>query len=228
MKVAALVSGGKDSVFAIQKMMADGYDVVCMACLVPKNPESYMFHAINTRLVADISEACGLPLLYQETSGVKEEELADMRSALFELKSRYGVSGVCTGAIESVYQKSRVERVCQELGLETFSPLWKNDPEWLLSEMIDIGMEIIFVTVAADGFDEHWLGRRLDHAALSDLLCLHRQSYVHVAGEGGEFETAVLDAPFFKKRIVPVKTRSRWMKNRGYFDILETQLVDKD
>ncbi|MDV0446646.1 hypothetical protein MsAg5_04950 [Methanosarcinaceae archaeon Ag5] len=228
MRIGALVSGGKDSVFAIQKMIEAGHDIVCMVCLVPENPESYMFHSINTKLVADISAASGIPLLYQKTGGVKEEELDDMKNALSALKSEYNISGVCTGAIESVYQKSRVENICKTLELEAFSPLWHANPKSLLSEMIDSGMEIIFVTAAADGLTESWLGRRLDRAALSDLERLNQKNYVHIAGEGGEFETAVLDAPFFKKKIVPIKTNSRWLQNRGYLDILETQLIDKN
>ena len=227
MKIAALVSGGKDSVFAVQKMMDGGHEVVCFICLVPENKESYMFHSINTNLVVSISEACNIPLYYQPTTGIKEEELSEMESVLLKAVSDYGVEGVCSGAIESEYQKSRIENICASLRLKSFTPLWKSDPVALLSEMIHSGMDIRFAAVAADGFDESWLGRPLDCAALSDLINLNRKKYIHIAGEGGEFETAVLDAPFFKQRIVPVKTNVRWLFNRGFYDLLETSLIPK-
>jgi len=227
MKIAALVSGGKDSIFAIQKMIESGNDVVCFICLVPDNKESYMFHSVNTDLVQMMALAADIPLLYQKTSGIKEEELNEMKEALSNAVLEFGVQGVCSGAIESEYQKSRVERICGELNLKALSPLWKSDPTQLLSEMIDSGMDIRFSAVAADGLDENWLGRKLDFAALSDLEKLNRTKYVHIAGEGGEFETAVLDAPFFKQRILPTQTNIRWFGNRGFYDILEAELVSK-
>ena len=227
MKIAALVSGGKDSVFAVQKMMEAGHEVVGLVCLIPENKESYMYHSINTDLVQSISQACGIPLFYQPTSGVKEEELLEMKLILSRLILDCGIAGVCSGAIESDYQKSRIDSVCSALSLQSFLPLWKSDPKQLLLEMIQSGMEIRFAAVAADGLDERWLGRRLDAAALEELITLNQEKHVHIAGEGGEFETAVLDAAFFTQRIVPVRTNKRWHCNRGFYDILETKLLPK-
>ncbi|MDV0444535.1 hypothetical protein MmiAt1_00610 [Methanimicrococcus sp. At1] len=227
MKIAALVSGGKDSIFAVQRMIETGNEIVCLVCLVPENKDSYMFHSVNTDLVRLIAEASEIPLIYQTTSGVKEEELNEMKEALLAAAANYGAKGVCSGAIESEYQRSRVEKICASLGLSAFSPLWKSDPVSLLQEMIDSGADIRFAAAAADGLDESWLGRRLDASALSDLIRLHQTKYVHIAGEGGEFETAVLDAPFFKQKIRPVQTNVRWYGNRGFYDILKAELVPK-
>ncbi|WNY28414.1 hypothetical protein MmiEs2_05990 [Methanimicrococcus stummii] len=228
MKIAALVSGGKDSVFAVQKMIESGHEIVCFICLVPENKESYMFHSINTDLVKFIANAADIPLIYQPTSGVKEEELNEMKDAFSIAISKYRAEGVCSGAIESEYQRSRVQNICDSLNLSAFAPLWKADPVSLLSEMIESGTDIRFAAVAADGLDERWLGRQLDRQALSDLIKLHETKYVHVAGEGGEFETAVLDAPFFKKKINPVQTEIRWYGNRGFYDILKAELISKE
>lgn len=228
MKIAALVSGGKDSVFAVQKMIEDGHEIVCFVCLVPENKESYMFHSVNTDLVQLMADAADIPLISQSTSGIKEEELNEMKAALSDAVSIYGAKGVCSGAIESEYQRSRVQNICDSLNIASFSPLWKVDPISLLAEMIDSGMEIRFAAVAADGLGEAWLGRPLNRQALADLIKLHQTKYLHVAGEGGEYETAVLDASFFKKKINPVKTNSRWYGNRGFYDILEAELIPKN
>jgi ABC transporter with metal-binding/Fe-S-binding domain ATP-binding protein len=227
MKIAALVSGGKDSVFAVQKMIEAGHEVVCLVCLIPKNNESYMYHCVNTSLVQAISQACSIPLFYQPTSGIKEEELLEMELILSRLVLEQGITGVCAGAVESEYQKSRIEKVCSALNLKPHFPLWKADPAQLLLEMIQSKMDIRFAAVAADGLDESWLGRRLDMAALEDLKKLNQTKYVHIAGEGGEFETAVLDASFFTKKIVLVRENRRWYGNRGFYDILETKLIPK-
>lgn len=228
MKIAALVSGGKDSVFAVQKMIEAGHEISCFVCLVPENKESYMFHSINTDLVRLIADAADIPLYYQPTSGVKEEELNEMKEALAAAISDYGIEGVCSGAIESEYQRSRVENICGLLGLNAFAPLWHAEPIPLLTEMIDSGMDIRFAAVAADGLDESFLGKQLDSVVLNELIKLHETKYIHIAGEGGEYETAVLDAPFFKQKILPVQTNVRWYGNRGFYDILEARLVSKN
>lgn len=227
MKIAALVSGGKDSVFAVLKMIEDGHEIACMICLVPENKESYMFHSINTDLVRLIADASVIPLYYQPTSGIKEEELNEMKEAFLKAVSEFQIKGVCSGAIESEYQRSRVEKICASLDLVSFAPLWKADPISLLSDMIRSGMDIRFAAVAADGLDENRLGQKLDEQVLAELIRLHETKHIHIAGEGGEYETAVLDAPFFKKRIHPVKTKIRWYGNRGFYDILEAELVSK-
>ena len=228
MKIAALVSGGKDSILAVQKMIEDGHVISCFVCLAPVNKESYMFHSINTDLVRLIAGAAEIPLIYKSTSGVKEEELNEMKDALIEAVSLYGIEGVCSGAVESEYQRSRVQKICDSLHLAAFSPLWKVDPVLLLTEMIDSGMDIRFAAVAADGLDAQWLGKRLDKSALNDLIQLNKTKYVHIAGEGGEFETAVLDASFFKKKINLVRAEIRWHGSYGFYDILEAELVCKD
>ena len=51
---------------------------------------------------------------------------------------------------------------------------------------------------------------------------------VHMAGEGGEYETVVLDAPFFKKRIEIVKSEIEWEGNSGSLKILDAILLDKN
>lgn len=227
MKIAALVSGGKDSVFAAQKMMAEGHEIVCFVCLVPENKESYMFHSVNTNLTELLADAARVPLIAQPTSGLPEEELQEMEAALSAAVLKYGAEGVCSGAVESEYQRSRVERICRNLGLSAFSPLWKADPVLLLTDMIDSGMDIRFAAVAADGFDESWLGRPLDLSALEALIRLHETKRIHIAGEGGEYETSVLDAPFLNRKIIPLQTEIRWYGNRGFYDILKAESVPK-
>ena len=46
-------------------------------------------------------------------------------------------------------------------------------------------------------------------------------------GEGGEYETLVLDAPFFKKRIQLVSVERVWENHSGYMVVEEAILLDK-
>jgi diphthine-ammonia ligase len=221
MKLAALVSGGKDSSFAIYKALQEGHVVTDLVTIIPANEDSYMFHSANIHLTSLISEACGIPLTSQVSSGEKEKELDDLKKALSPLK----VEGVAVGAIESEYQASRVRNICDELGLVMYAPLWHKDPESLLFEMIEC-MDIIMVKVAAGGMDESWLGRSFDKKMIADLKEQNRKYRVHLAGEGGEYETLVLNAPYYTKKIKLIETEKMWMGDHGVLKVIEAKLVE--
>ncbi len=222
MRLGALISGGKDSSFAIYRALQEGHEVTDLVTIKPQNVDSYMFHSANIHLTELISEACGIPLTSMTSSGEKEKELEDLKKALLNVK----VEGVAVGAIESEYQASRVRRICDELGLVMYAPLWHKQPESLLRDMIKY-MEIIMVKVAAAGMDESWLGRRFDEKMIEDLKALNRKYRVHISGEGGEYETLVIDAPYYKKRIRLLKTHNIWMGDHGVMKVIEAELVEK-
>ena len=62
--------------------------------------------------------------------------------------------------------------------------------------------DFILTGIAAYGLDKTWLGRRISDEDVDRLVEISEKWKINVAGEGGEFETLVLDAPFFRKRIV--------------------------
>jgi predicted ATP pyrophosphatase (TIGR00289 family) len=124
MKLGVLFSGGKDSIFACRRAMEKN-QVACLITLVSENPDSYMFHTPNIRRTGLQAEAIGIPLLTWPTHGVKEEELEDLSAAVAAARKRYAVQGIVTGAIESIYQAARVQRICRDQDLWCFNPLWQ-------------------------------------------------------------------------------------------------------
>jgi asparagine synthase (glutamine-hydrolysing) len=187
-----------------------------------------MFHTPNIRFTALQAEAIGIPILSQKTEGKKEEELADLKSALLKAKKQYRIEGLVVGALASDYQQERVNRVCEDVGLKTFSPLWHKEQGFLLREMVECGFDIIVQSIAAEGLDESWLGRHIDQVALDDLKKLNKKSGMHIAGEGGEYESFVLDGPIFRKRLVIAKsTKMSENKNTGILKIIKIELKDK-
>jgi len=197
MKVAALFSGGKDSAYAVHYAQQQGYDVTCLLSVVSKNKESYMYHTLNIERVPEQARAMGLKLYQLETEGVKEEEVGDLMVMLEYLKEEEGIKGVVSGALASEYQKTRVERVCHELGLASISPLWHVEPEAYMRMLIAAGFDARIAGVFADGLDKSWVGKKIDEVTLQKLKKLR----IHLAGEGGEYETTVLDGPGFKERL---------------------------
>ncbi|NYT00836.1 MAG: TIGR00289 family protein [Methanocellales archaeon] len=222
MKLAALVSGGKDSVFAMCKALQNGHNITDLITMESQNPNSYMYHTPNIHLTELLSKVSGIPLLVEKSTGEKELELEHLERALHKVD----VEGVLLGAIESEYQASRVERICNKIGLKVYAPLWHQDSEVLLREMIKV-LDILITHVAAFGLNESWLGRRMDEKTIEELKILSQRYGVHMAGEGGEYETLVIDAPFFSKKIELVTTKKKWYDDHGTLEILKTRLKDK-
>ncbi len=225
MKTVALYSGGKDSSLAVQKVLEKGWSVESLVSFTPKNRESYMFHYPNTDLTVMQARAAGIPLINVKSSGVKEEEVRDIRKALEPFRER--VSGVVVGALASKYQGERVESVCRDLGLDMVAPLWGMDPEELWKDLLDNGFRIMIVGVACDGLGKEWLGRIVDIKVLEELRALSQKHRFHLGGEGGEYETLTLDAPFFRKRLVVSKGEVEWKEDSGFYHIREAELKDK-
>ncbi len=226
MRLAALVSGGKDSSWSLWRAVQEGHEIGCLVSIRPENPESYMFQSQNVHLTDLLAEACGLPLVVEATKGEKERELEDLRRALARARER-GCEGVVAGAVASRYQKERVEALCKELGLGLVAPLWGADPVPMLREVARDPWHVVFVHVAALGLGPEWLGRRLDNGAVEDLLRLQKKHGLHPSGEGGEYETVVIDAPFFRKRIEIVRAEKEWKGDRGTLFVKEARLVPR-
>jgi len=204
MKSAVLFSGGKDSCLALQYALKAG-EVKCLITLVSENTASYMFHTPNISLAAKQAEAIGLPLVLEKTKGIKEEELVDLERAIKRAKAEFGIEAVFTGALASVYQASRVQKICDKLGLKCVNPLWQKDQIELLKEVVHNKFEVFVVGVFAEGL-ETFIARKIDDKFIADIKKVVEKYKINPAGEGGEIETFVADAPFFRKKIVVEKS----------------------
>lgn len=187
MKSAVLFSGGKDSTLAVFFSLFQGWDtqLVC----VQSQEDSYMFHHPNTEWCKEQAEAMNLPISYVKTRN--KSELTDLKKHLKKLK----IDCIVTGAIASEYQKQRIDKMAFELGIRSFSPLWRKN-EKTLCEMLQY-FEVYIVAAAAEGFDAKFLSKRFDANMLEKLKKLN----IHPFLEGGEGETFVSDAPFFSNKL---------------------------
>lgn len=223
--LAALVSGGKDSLYALY--LAGKENIRYIITFASDNPESYMFHIPNIHLVEEQAKLMGIKIIKKPTKGIKEKELDDIKSALKAVSGE--IDGVVTGAIESNYQKQRIDKICKELDLKSIAPLWHQDPEKLLRSMIRNGFEIIITGVAAPPLNEGWLGRKIDEACLKELVQLNKKYKIHICFEGGEGETFVKFCPMFNKRIEILDSIKHWdVKTKsGTLEIKKIRRIDK-
>ncbi len=224
MTVSALVSGGKDSLYAAYLAETQGWPVDELVTLRPRVADSLMFHTPNLDLVALQAEAWGKRHRAEVVSGLDESaELAALERALS------GDRGpVVVGAIASSYQWARVVRVADRLGRRVYAPLWRVDPERVVREEIAAGLDIRLVHLAAEPLTPDLLGRTLDLKTLSEIGRRSRSvRRVNPAGEGGEYETLVVDTPFWSKRLELERARREIDRSTARLVVEAARLADK-
>ncbi len=226
MRLAVLFSGGKDSFFVLRLAMKYS-DVACLVTLVSENKDSYMFHTPGQNLLSAQAEAVGVPIILYPTKGVENEELSDLEGALAAAKRKHRINGVVTGALASTYQATRVQKACLKLGLACFNPLWQKDQLVLLHEMVEDGFVVAINAVAAEPFDANWLGVRITEDTIDELSLLSQRYHINPAGEGGEYETFILDSPIHKKRLLPEDPKVTFDGRAGRVEYGALKLFDK-
>ena len=201
MKLGVLFSGGKDSCYAAYLAKKNGYEISCLISIISQNKESYMFHTPFIEKVSLQADTMNLPLIAIKTKGEKEKELLDLEKAIRIAIKKYKIKGVVTGAIESVYQASRVQKICNKLGIGCFNPLWQKNSEEHWRDLLKNKFKVIIASVAADGLSEKWIGKLIDEKNLNELIKLSKQYRFHLGFEGGEAETFVINCPLFNKEV---------------------------
>ncbi|MFN7105445.1 MAG: diphthine--ammonia ligase [Pyrobaculum sp.] len=224
MRVAVLYTGGKDSHYATLKAIEEGHGLACLVTVVPRRGDSYMFHTYNIGWSLLHGRAMGVPQVVVEVSGEKENEVEELLHTLEKVKELYGFDGIVSGAVASRYQKERVDHIAERLGLIHLSPLWGRDQEELLREE-SRRLKFILTAAMAMGLKPGHLGVVITPEAVEELILLSRKYGFSPVGEGGEFETYVVESPFFA---IEVRGERYWHDaGWGYFEIREAKIIKR-
>jgi diphthine-ammonia ligase len=222
MKFVGLVSGGKDSIYSILECMRNGHELVAVIHLgAPESTdeESYMYQTAASEVVKTMVEDCmQVPLLLYQRSGKsintslvyqnesENDEVEDLMLALQEAQNKFDFTAVSSGALFSTYQRIRIEHVCNRLALTSLSYLWRLLPQKeMLQKMLEDGIEAVLVRTASPPglMPRKHLNKTLSFLWHTGLLEKLNQRYqFQVCGEGGEYESLVIDSPLHKKKLV--------------------------
>jgi asparagine synthase (glutamine-hydrolysing) len=159
-----------------------------------------MFHYPNIKWTRLQAEAIGINQEMVTLPSVSDE-MNILERSLKTVRDKDRIQGIVTGALASDYQKTRIDRICDGLNLKTYSPVWHKSSQRLVEDLHQNRFNIIMSRVAANGLDSSWLGHVLAGNEWDKLRKLSTKYSFNLTGEGGEYETFVVDAPHFNKRI---------------------------
>ena len=232
-----LFSGGKDSTWAIHDASTSGLAVDRLLTVDPAG-DSYLFHRPTISVTDDLAAGMGIPIQHvslaaderttQTASDHGDRELAVLQEGIVSLRDQLDtpLAGLVAGAVESQFQYDRLHTLCEELDLSLHAPLWQCSADEALRTMIGSGFDIRITAVAAAGFDESWLGRKLDLDALASLHTLREEYGIHLMGEGGEYETLVVAGPHLTGRL-EIEWHTEWDGVRGQLVIESAELTTR-
>lgn len=226
-KCAVLYSSGKDSNLSLWFAHKD-YDVSCLVSMIPANSDSYMFQTPDVSILKQQAKSLGLPIVIKKTKGEKEKELIDLEKELKNIKKKHNIKIVVSGAIKSNYQKERLEKICNKLNLELVNPLWHISEKKEMDLLLKNGFKFIIDKIAAYGLTEDYLGKIITSKEIEELEVKSKKYGFNLIGEGGDYETVVLDSPLFSYQIKIIESKKQ-MENEftGKLNIKNTKFLKK-
>jgi ABC transporter with metal-binding/Fe-S-binding domain ATP-binding protein len=197
-----LLSGGKDSNYALWRAVTEGLKVGCVATVRPARRDSWMFHYPLADIVRLQVSLAGLSDVHHEirVSGEKEVEVNELLAGLKEVVKNDDFEYLVIGGIASLYQKKRFEYVAKELGLKLYSPQWGKDPSSYLLELVESEFEFIITEAKVYGLDRRFVGVVVTKELAEEIVRRSKRFGFNPAFEGGEAETLVLYQPLFRDR----------------------------
>ncbi|KAF4594824.1 meiotically up-regulated 71 protein [Ophiocordyceps camponoti-floridani] len=182
--LANLYPGDADAAAEVEAFDPSDADADAGADAEPcrSDPDSFMYQTVGHQVVPLYAAATGIPLYRMAIrgraacrerdygGGDEGDETEAMVPLLRAIMERHPCAdGLCSGAILSTYQRTRVESVALRLGLTPLSYLWKypvlddddDDGAQLLRDMAEAGLDARIVKVASGGLDGSHLWERV-------------------------------------------------------------------
>ncbi len=194
MKIGCSWSGGKDSCYALMKVLRDEHELKALVNMMNENGKISRSHGLPLSVLQQQATAMQVPLYVQPTSW-NEYQLHFVQT-LQKIKQDHKVEAMVFGDIDLQEHRNWEEMVCQKAGLNALLPLWKQDRKKLVMEMLDAGIKSMIVSCNST-MGEKFLGRMITPNLVAELEAIG----VDVCGENGEFHTVVINCPLFNKEI---------------------------
>lgn len=209
-KVTISWSGGKDSAFALYKIIASKtFDVVSLHTVIDEKTKRVGLHGVHEALIEKQAHALGIPLkkIYLPASA-DGAAYKDCMEKFYDLCVRENIEGVVFGDIFLEDLREFRISLLQSSKLFAAFPLWGIESRLILKEFIQRGFKTTICAADATLFSELEVGKIIDDNFLNTL-----PTNIDPCGENGEFHTFVHDGPLFSTPVTISKGR---VVRKGY------------
>lgn len=220
-KVAVGWSGGKDSVFALYRVLESGdFEVVKLLTTLTKDYDRVSIHGVRRILLEKQAHALGLPLDEMFISkNASNEEYEETMVAFLSRYKALGVGSVVFGDIFLREVRAYREKLLFKVGMKGVFPLWGENTAALAHQFISEGFKAVVTSVDSTVLSMNYVGRSFDEQFLADL-----PESVDPCGENGEFHSFVYDGPLFREKVPFQKGQVVLRENRFYYcDLLPAE-----
>ncbi len=201
MRVCCLFSGGKDSAYALHRMLLSGFEVPVLLTIRSEDPDSWLYHTPGLEASHLFKDLTGIHTEVVRSPSEKEKEQEVLTEALIDLKERFDLEAICSGALLSDFQRMKFSHAAMDAGMISYTPIWRKDGWKYMRELQEQGFSYMLVSYSSPGFSVEDLGTPVDDAMVSKFMKNARTWGSHPAFEGGEAETMILGGPLFPKRL---------------------------
>ncbi|MEM0044313.1 MAG: hypothetical protein QXJ51_05995 [Sulfolobales archaeon] len=184
----ALVSGGKDSYYAVYK-----YGSIDIALILFYEFPRPSPHLINLGKSVESMLLAGIPVVVARAR--RGREPADT----IEILRLLNATTIIAGDVYIEDHLKYMENISREVGARLVEPLWGLEPAELLRKEIEDGIEPLII-----GSDERvveWIGRVLDRDNIDLFIESARTRDFDPLGERGEYHTIVVNGPMHRSRL---------------------------
>jgi uncharacterized protein (TIGR00290 family) len=197
-KLSVSWSGGKDSAFALYKVLAqNNYEIVHLHTVIVTETKRVGLHGIHETLIERQASNMGFRLIKLYLDG-SDDHVAYIRvmEGFYNRCAEEGIEAILFGDIFLEDLRAFRESLLKPAGLQGIYPLWDLDTSVLIQDFINAGFKTLICSANGKFFDQATVGKTLDTPLVRNL-----PARVDPCGENGEFHTFLYDGPILKKTI---------------------------
>jgi uncharacterized protein (TIGR00290 family) len=220
-KLSLSWSGGKDSAFALWKLLNDKRFEVCrLHTTLGEETRRVGLHGIHENLIVLQAASLELPLdrIYYPASGDNQAYEKAMNNYM-DVLANEGIRHIAFGDIFLEDLRKYREAKLAERDFHAIFPLWKMDTRVLANDFIKAGFKTLICAADADLISKDQVGIDYSEAFLESL-----PKGVDPCGENGEFHSFCYAGPIFEKAL---ELEVEEILSKSYDIPLATGAVDK-
>ncbi|MBL4624018.1 MAG: diphthine--ammonia ligase [Flavobacteriales bacterium] len=222
-------SGGKDSAFALYKILQeDKYQVVTLITTINKEFDRVSMHGVRAELIEEQASSIGIPLHKMYVDGGSYNEYEEKLTSVLQEFVKQGIYKVIYGDIFLEDLKEYRDNLLLQVGMAGVYPLWQRSTSAIIVEFLDLEFSTTTCCVYTKFLTKKEVGQLVDKQFVDGL-----NSSVDPCGENGEFHTFCWNGPIFKYPVpfslgekvfkpiqMPKETESKGVEGFWFCDLL--------